>query len=117
MRDSSVKVTSEVNPHYTAEVGYRNVEFFYQEAPIGNAQLKDGSPEARKVLRYLAITEKPFCEVLCFYRVSQQLLGADILEMSVSEDGKHILHADKVIGKRSDYCPERTRGTVSRLHP
>lgn len=98
-----MKVVSEVNPHYTAEVTYQKAEFFYQEKSIGSALLQHGAPEARKILRYLAITEKPFNEVLCYYRVSQQLLGADILEMSLSEDGKHILHAGKVIGQRSDF--------------
>ena len=98
-----MNVISEVNPQYTAEVINQKAEFFYQEKSIGPAVLQHGAPEARKILRYLAITEKPFDEVLCYYRVSQQLLGAEILEMSLSEDGKHILQAGKVIGKRSDF--------------
>ena len=98
-----MNVTSEVNNQYTAKAVYTNVEFFYQGERIGFAQLQDGAPEARKLLRYLAITEKPFDEVLAYYRLSQQLLGADILEMSLSEDGKDILHAGKVIGKLSEH--------------
>ena len=98
-----MNVTSEVNDQYTAKAVYTNVEFFYQGEKIGFAKLQDGVPEARKLLRYLAITEKPFHEVLAYYRLSQQLIGADILEMNSSEDGKFILHAGKVIGKLSEH--------------
>jgi len=97
-----VKITSEVNPHYTARIRTR-VTFFYQGEKIGSAKLQNRALEAGKLLRYLAITEKPFYEVLAYYRLSQQLLGADILEMSLSEDGKDILHAGKVIGKLSEH--------------
>ena len=97
-----MNVTSEVDNQYTAEVLYSNVEFFYQGKPLGSTTLQDGAPEARKLLRYLAITGKPFHDVLCFYRLSQELLGADILEMSLAEDGEHILHSGRVMGKRSE---------------
>ena len=98
-----MNITSEVNNQYTAKVIYSNVEFYYQHQKIGYAKLQGGVPEARKLLRYLAITTKPFHEVLCYYRLSQQLLGADILEMSLSDNGEDILHAGKVIGKLSEH--------------
>ena len=96
-----VKITSEVNPHYTARIRTR-VTFFYQGEKIGSAKLQNRALEAGKLLRYLAITEKPFDEVLAYYRLSQQLLGADVLEMSLSDDGESILHTGKVVGKKSD---------------
>lgn len=98
-----MKIISEVNNQYTANVIYSKVTFYYQGNKIGATTLQDGVPEARKVLRYLAITMKPFYEVLCFHRLSQQLLGADVLEMSVSDNGEDILHAGKVIGKLSEH--------------
>lgn len=76
--------------------------FFYQGEKIGSAKLQNRALEAGKLLRYLAITEKPFDEVLAYYRLSQQLLGADVLEMSLSDDGESILHTGKVVGKKSD---------------
>lgn len=89
-------ITSSENDRYTAKVVNSRVEFFHQDMSLGIANFERISG-AKKVLSCLALTEKPLEEVLCFYRASKDLVGADMLKMSFSEDGQYILYSGKVI--------------------
>lgn len=89
-------LTSEENNQYTAEVRLSRVEFYQNGVSLGIANFERVSG-ARKVLSCLALTGRPLEEVLCFYRASEEFVGAKMTDMSFSDDGRYVLCAGKII--------------------